>query len=251
MDSDQDPWRSDRAVKVYLLSIDNRRFFFYADESEAARREDNAAESPGTPSSGLWGRLHDRFHSLKSTLEHSESRVATWTRRTWDWLHTWAHPDESMLARLRSTRHIDLHHPASRSVGEVRALWGDYLTHRWWRHLLWLALNSVIAPFTVLFALLPGPNLIGYWFAYRAIHHALIVWGIRRARRGRIWIELHPMSSLDRPVERDEGGRAKHAALDGEATLLDEHVAWSESTRVAQAATPAPGESTTAGPEEL
>jgi hypothetical protein len=242
-------------VKIYLLSIDQRRCFFYADESEAAREADDGAGSTGEASSGLWGRLHDRYDQLKSAWEHSESRVARWTRRTWDWLHSYSHPDESMLVRLRSTHRIDLHYPASRSGDEVRALWGDYLNHRWWRHLLWLSVNSVIAPFTVLFAILPGPNVIGYWFAYRAIHHALIVWGIRRMRRGRVRTELHPLASLDRPIERDEDGKAKHDALDGEALQLDEHVAWSESESSGMAradgrpATAGPGKSSDAGSE--
>ena len=92
-----------------------------------------------------------------------------------------------------------------------------------------MSLNTLIAPFTVLFAILPGPNVIGYWFAYRAIHHTLIVWGLRRVRTARIPIELHPVASLDRPIEHDDAGKAKHAALDGEAALLDEHVTWTES----------------------
>jgi Mitochondrial K+-H+ exchange-related len=216
-------------VKIYLLSIDKRRCFFYADESEASLDEGDGPRSSGPPPTGLRGRLLDRYHRMRSAWEHSESRVARWTRRTWDWLHTWSHPDESMLVRLRSAHRIDLHHPASRSSDEVRALWGGYLNHRWWRHLLWMTLNSVIAPFTVLFAILPGPNVIGYWFAYRAIHHTLIVWGLRRVRSGRIPIEFHPLASLDRPIEVNEAGEAKHAALDGEATLLEEHVAWTES----------------------
>ncbi len=135
-----------------------------------------------------------------------------------------------MLVRLRSARRIDLHHPASRTATEVRALWADYLNHRWWRHLLWMTANGLVAPFALATLwILPGPNLIGYWFAYRAIHHSLIVWGIRRVRKARIQIELHPIASLDRPIERNDEGKAKHAALDGDATELDEHVAWSES----------------------
>jgi hypothetical protein len=93
-----------------------------------------------------------------------------------------------------------------------------------------MSANAIVAPPGLLILwLLPGPNVIGYWFAYRAIHHALIVWGIRRLRRGGVPIELHPLTSLDRPIERDEEGKAKHAALDGEAPGLDEHVAWTES----------------------
>jgi hypothetical protein len=216
-------------VKIYLLSIDNRRFFFYADESEASTDPGDAAGSAGQASSGLWSRLHDRLQKLLSDWEHSESGVVLWTRRVWRWLHSWAHPDESMLVRLRSARRIDLHHPASRQEGEVRDLWAHYLSHRWRRHLAWLSVNSVIAPFTVLFAPLPGPNVIGYWFAYRAIHHGLIVWGIRRLRRDRVPLELHSLTSLDRPIERDEDGKAKHEALNGAAALLDDHIAWSES----------------------
>src|SRR5262249_40718301 len=154
-----------------------------ADESEAEREEGDGSGAASPVSSGLWDWLQDRYERLKSAWEHSEARIAVWTRRTWVWLHSWAHPDESMLVRLRSARRIELHHPASRTDAEVRALWRDYLNHRWWRHLLWLSLNSIIAPFTLLLVPLPGPNVIGYWFAYRAIHHALIVWGIRGVRR--------------------------------------------------------------------
>jgi len=216
-------------VKIYLLSIDNRRFFFYADESEAEREEDDGLGSASSGSSGQSSWLLDRYERLKAAWERSEARVAVWTRQAWNWLHSWTHPDESMLVRLRSARRIELHHPASRHSAEVAVLWRDYLNHRWWRHLLWLSVNSVVAPFTLLLAPLPGPNVIGYWFTYRAIHHALVVWGIRRVRRGRIPIDFHPRTSLDRPIERDDQGSARHAALDGAATQLDEHVAWSES----------------------
>jgi hypothetical protein len=88
--------------------------------------------------------------------------------------------------------------------------------------------NAILAPFTWLLAILPGPNVVGYWFTYRAIHHALIVLGIRRVQGDRATIELCPREELDRPIERDENGRATHAALDGEAARLDEHVAWTE-----------------------
>ena len=228
-DGGRDRRISDRAVKIYLLSIDNRRFFFYADESEAEREEGDGPGAASPRTSGLWGWLHDHYERFKSAWERSEARVAVWTRRAWDWAHSWTHPDESMLVRLRSARRLELHHPASRHGPEVSVLWRDYLNHRWWRHLLWLSVNSIVAPFTLLLVPLPGPNVIGYWFTYRAIHHALIVWGIRRVRKGRIPLDLYPLTSLDRPIERDDTGKAKHAALDGDAAQLDEHVAWSES----------------------
>ena len=93
-----------------------------------------------------------------------------------------------------------------------------------------MSANGLVAPPALaMLWLLPGPNVIGYWFAYRAVHHALIVWGIRRVRRGRVELELRPVAELDRPIEVDDEGKARHAALDGEAARLEEHVAWTES----------------------
>jgi hypothetical protein len=225
----RDRWVTDRIVKVYLLSIDTRRFFFYADESEPP--DDGAGPSEPGPSYAGWrGWLLDRWQRLGSTWEHSEVGAVRWTRKAWAWLHSWAHPDEAMLVRLRSARRIELHHPVSRDGAEVRTLWRDYLNHRWWRHVLWMSANGIVAPPALATLwVLPGPNVIGYWFAYRAIHHALIVWGIRRVRRGAVELTLRPLASLDRPIEVDDEGKAKHAAIDGEAPRLDEHVAWTES----------------------
>ncbi|MEJ7711591.1 MAG: hypothetical protein WKF84_17425 [Pyrinomonadaceae bacterium] len=41
-----------------------------------------------------------------------------------------------------------------------------------------------MAPIPLVLAPVPGPNVIGYWFWYRAICHALALMGIRRATCG-------------------------------------------------------------------
>ena len=152
-------------------------------------------------------------------------------RQSWDWLHTWVHPDEAMLARLWSARRIDLHYPASRTVDMVRATWLDYLGSQWWRHLVWLAVNGFIAPFAFLLFVLPGPNLIGYWFFYRAIHHSLVIWGITRVRRNKVPTEMYPVAALDLPIEHDDVGKSRHGVLTAKATRLDDHVTWHDARR--------------------
>jgi Mitochondrial K+-H+ exchange-related len=222
-------------VKIYLLLIDHARFFFYSDESEASDdRECN--EDASTPRrSGVRGWFLTRYDRFRSAWQHADSGAMHWMRQSWDWLHTWVHPDEAMLARLWSARRLDLYHPASRGGDEVVAIWNDYLLQQWRRHLVWLILNGVIAPVSVLFAILPGPNLIGYWFAYRAVHHSLVIWGIRRVRRSKIQTELHPTLALDLPVELGTDGKYAHAALVGRATGLDTHMAWHGSAHAAPA----------------
>jgi Mitochondrial K+-H+ exchange-related len=223
-------------VKIYLLLIDRERCFFYSDDSEVRDEPAAGVDAAGRKRSGIQGWLHRQLVKFKSAWQQAESGFTSWLRRVWEWLHSWSHPDEWMLARLRSAHKIELHHPVSRSSDEVRAIWQDYLAQQGRRHLVWLSVNTVIAPFSVLLWILPGPNVIGYWFAYRAIHHLLVVWGIRRVRQRTIRIELHPVSALDVPVERDEAGKARHSALDGAAELLDEHVAWMETSQPRPAA---------------
>jgi hypothetical protein len=214
-------------VKVYLLLIDDERFFFYSDIPEQSLDVGAGDGSAGALRSGVRLWLHRQYLKFKSAWQHADSGAMLWMRRTWNWLHSLAHPDEAMLARLRSARAIELHHPTSRSGDAVLTIWRGYLAAQWRRHLIWLGVNAAVAPFT-LAALwpLPGPNLIGYWFAYRAIHHALVVVGIRRVRRGEIAIELVPLAALDLPVDRDDAGKARHVALDGAAAQLEEHVTW-------------------------
>jgi Mitochondrial K+-H+ exchange-related len=213
-------------VKIYMLLIDEERFFFFADESEPKGEDGDDAASSVPPRSGARKWVHDRIAKFKAAWQDAGSGALYWMRRAWDWLHTLVRPDEPMLARLRSARRIKLHHPAAQREVDVLAKWRNYLTRQWRRHFFWLGFNAVIAPISVILAVLPGPNLIGYWFAYRAVHHMIVVWGITRAQRNLIPTELHSVKSLDRPVEQDGEGKARHVALEGVGEQLDQHVAW-------------------------
>jgi hypothetical protein len=224
-------------VKIYLLLIDHARFFFYADESAGSDDRDHSDDSLTARRTSVRGWILAKYDRFRSAWQHADSGALQWMRQLWDWLHTWTHPDEAMLARLWSARRVDLHHPATRGGDEVVAVWKDYLRQQWRRHFVWLVVNSVIAPISLLFAILPGPNLIGYWFAYRAVHHALVIWGIRRVQRNTMPTELHPIEALDLPVEVGPDGKHTHAALAGRGTGLDALMAWHGSAR------PAPAES--------
>jgi len=213
-------------VKIYWLWIDQERFFFYSDVSEESDDAAERGDSDASVHTGLGAWVYERFLKFRSAWQHADKGALHWMRAAWDWLHSLTRPDEPMLARLRPARRIDLHHPAARGTDEVRAVWQDYLKRQWWRHLLWMSVNGVIAPVSVVLAILPGPNLIGYWFAYRAIHHSLVIWGIGRVLRDKIPIELHSLEELDVPIDHDDQGAARHAALNGSAARLGDHVAW-------------------------
>jgi hypothetical protein len=106
-------------LKIYLLLLDQARFFFYSDESEASL--DNAVDDDqeARPRSGFFGWLHTRYDRFRAAWQHADSGALLWMRRSWDWLHSWARPDETMLSRLWSARRIELHHPMSGWSGQT------------------------------------------------------------------------------------------------------------------------------------
>ena len=77
----------------------------------------------------------------------------------------------------------------------------EYLVDRQRRHMIRLAINLLVSPLSVLLTPIPGPNVIGYWFVYRAICHALALIGVRRAKQGGLMTILHASEVLDRPID--------------------------------------------------
>jgi hypothetical protein len=211
-------------VKVYLLLANDEQFIFYSDESEP---DESPEESQAQPATGIRGWIEKRWNRFQIAFHESQAGAARWSRRTWERMHSLTHPDESMLVRFRSTRRINLHHPASRSKEAVEAIWQEYLTARGRKHKICLTYNALIAPAALaLLWPLPGPNLIGYWFAYRALHHWLIVRGIKSVKLGRIPIHLHPEPTLDLPIERDPHGKARHQVIEGDGHRLEDYLSW-------------------------
>lgn len=210
-------------MTIYLIWLDDKRCLFCADE--ATFQVAASVELPAGKASGARGFIANRLEPWKTSWRADQSGVVSWMRRAWEWLHTWTRPDEPMLARLWSSPGLLIRHPAKLAPDELHEIWSRYLRGQFHRHLFWMAINGLLAPPSLIFLWpLPGPNLIGYWFSYRAVHHAFASWGIRKTRRGAIPITIEPMPELDAPIELDAEGKPRHVALDGTLARLEEHL---------------------------
>lgn len=166
-------------MKVFLLRVNDERAIFYGENREEERPLfDESAET-----SGVRALLSRKYADMQRLLRESESGIGLHMRRVWEWLHRRTAPDEPLLRSLRGAEDapIELLHPADLSGAQAAELWTEYLHRRRRRSTLWLIVNLLITPITLLLAPFPGPNIIGYWFTYRAICHALALLGIRRA----------------------------------------------------------------------
>ncbi len=136
--------------------------------------------------------IERKFLHLKEKWNTSESWFIRKLRELWHWLHRNTFPDESALTRLRTTSGVEIVFSPPLSEDDAQRVWRQYLAARQKRHAWWLGFNAVIAPFTVLLGPLPGPNLIGYWFAYRTVLHTMILVGLRKTRRGKVPTAFSP-----------------------------------------------------------
>jgi hypothetical protein len=185
-------------VKVFLIPLDHSKSFFYAEDD---------ADDATLPSNrvGWRGWIERSSQRVRAALRHPNGRFLRTLQRIWDWLQRRMHPDERLLLALRRAPLIEIYHQASIPAESVQADWRGYLRRRLWRHVGWLIFDGLLAPLSAFLWVLPGPNVIGYWFAYRAVLHVLILLGIRGVLRGQVETMFHPVVELE--LNGDHPGR--------------------------------------------
>jgi K+-H+ exchange-related protein len=113
--------------------------------------------------------------------------------------------EQRLLWHLRRQQAAVAVHPddvvADAAIGVVRsALQADFEKHR-----RWLVIDGVLVALSALLILVPGPNVVGYYFAFRLVGHYFSVRGARQgldcvswtARPSDALSDLRPLVPLD------------------------------------------------------
>jgi Mitochondrial K+-H+ exchange-related len=184
---------------VYLVPIGLGRFELYTEPAD----DTAAAAAPAEPA-GLLGRtvrrLLETWHEL-ARAAHAERDVGAppgRLARGRDWLVrriAESIAEQRTLWSLRGVASALFVHPSNLSSAAAAAIRERLLTHRRRHHRWWLIANLVGVAVTAILVLLPGPNLIGYYFVYRAIGHFLSWRGARQALERIAWT-LRPEDAL-------------------------------------------------------
>lgn len=158
------------------------------------------------------GRFERWTRNGQATLLRSGRQLGPTARRVRDWLERQVEPDEPLLFGLRRADRLVVEYPNGLEAEEVVAAWRSYLRRRRYRHLVRFGLNLLASPLTLLLAPIPGPNVIGYWFVYRAGAHALILVGLQRALSGSLPTEFVPLPTPVRQITAEDWDRLAYAA---------------------------------------
>ena len=172
---------------VYLVPVGAGRFELYTEAPE-----DDAAAGE-QPTEGFWKRTMHNMHvrwdeAVRSARGSDES--AGWFARLRDKAVCRAAETVAEQRTLWSLRHFTaatLVHPSDLAdvpTAQVRdRLLNDARKH----HGFWLAIDSLLFAASGVFMLVPGPNVLAYYFAFRLVGHYLSWRGARQALERTTW----------------------------------------------------------------
>jgi hypothetical protein len=182
-------------VIVYLVPVGAGRFELYTEQ-----RDDAAPDAP-PPVEPFWRqwrhRLHERWREAVHSARHAEPSSG-WMGRVRDRAvrgvaETIA--EQRTLWSLRACTGAALVHPSDLTEETAAAARDRLLMHAGRHHGRWLMIDAALLAVSGVFVIVPGPNVLAYYFAFRVVAHYLSWRGARQALVRTAW-RLSPEPAL-------------------------------------------------------
>ena len=186
-------------MDVFVIPIGRDRYELYC---EVSTDPDAALDS--SPATGIIGTLRHRFGVLLRVAEERQHRrrdadagatlKAGPYKAVQDRIFGWLAQriaEQRLLWHLRRQTSAVAAHPQDMTFDQVLALIRRTLQRDYERHRVWLVVDTLGLIASGPVALVPGPNILAYYFAFRVVGHWL---SMRGAAQG-----LHRVSWSGRP----------------------------------------------------
>lgn len=138
--------------------------------------------------------------------------------------------EQRLLWHLRHQEEALLHLPADMTDADALRIARASLQRDADRHVRWLAVDSVLLILSAALILLPGPNVVGYYFAFRVVGHWLSWRGARNGLQQVRWQTRasEPLADLRQALDLAPNQRAHILADIAQRLCLDHLVAFVE-----------------------
>jgi hypothetical protein len=172
-------------MKVYLIPAGPDRFALYSEPTVSA--SDQAGPADG---STFWGRIRASFRRAVdegeaaneggAEIDPSKGRVRRWiTRKLAE-----AVAEQRLLWHLRHQTGATLVHPDAVPPARALEVTRSEFAADHGRHRRWCVIDAAITAITgPLFFFVPGPNIISWYFTFRAVGHFFSMRGAARGLR--------------------------------------------------------------------
>lgn len=176
-------------MDVFVIPIGVDRYELYCEAPVDAPQPDAAA-------TGIIGRIRYRFAVMLHQAEErrrggtSYPRAATRIGQLQEWIMAWVAEriaEQRLLWNLRRERSVAVFHPEDLTFDQTLTLIKRMLQRDYERHRVWLVVDSLLLIGSIALILIPGPNIIGYYFAFRVMGHWLSIRGALQGIRGVTW----------------------------------------------------------------
>jgi hypothetical protein len=200
-------------MNVFLVPVAVDRYALYCEERE------HHTPAP-VEAHGFVRRAAQHF---RDQLDEAERRGsvsdapdvrASWTTRLKTRTLRWVAEsiaEQRLLWQLRGRAAAVLHHPDDLTEPQARQLLQRSLRRDWDRHRFWLVINSLCGVASLLLVLIPGPNIVGYYFLFRIVGHYLSLRGARQGLSRTAWtlVGSPPLTALRSVVDASAVTRAE------------------------------------------
>lgn len=201
-------------MTAYLVPVGRGRFELY---SEAPEPSDAAADSGRRLRRAVHG-WHRRWHATVASARRDDprGRFARWRADIVCRLaETMA--EQRTLWALRDAADATIVYPADVDEAAARAALAAIVGRARRSHRVWLLVDTAALAASALLTLLPGPNLVAYYFAFRLVGHYLSWRGASRAQDRVRWaaapeVRLAELGALARLPRAERAGRVEAIA---------------------------------------
>jgi hypothetical protein len=176
-------------MDVFVIPIGPERYELYCEAPVEAPQL-----TPG--SSGIVGRIRYSFAVMLHQAEErrrsgaTPSRAGTRLGRLQEWIMAWVAEriaEQRLLWNLRRETAVVAFHPQDLTFEQAHTLIRRTLQRDYERHRVWLVVDSLLLIGSIALILVPGPNVVGYYFAFRVMGHWLSIRGALQGLRGVMW----------------------------------------------------------------
>jgi hypothetical protein len=226
-------------MDVYLVPVGAARYELYCEIPD----EPTAPASSTDESPGLVRRWVHRFREMIADAERERRHGAApqasrgWAgrvrARTLRWVAE-SIAEQRLLWHLRSQSDACLHFPDDLEESQAVDLLRRQLRRDFEKHRFWLAIDAIgfIACWPL--TLVPGPNLLMYYFGFRLVGHYLSLRGASNGLSGVAWRHLAsaPLAELRRLLSMTPDARESRVHAVAEMLRLEHLVSFFERSAV-------------------
>jgi Mitochondrial K+-H+ exchange-related len=199
-------------MDVFLVPVAAGRYELYCEE------HGDHAVATADPPRGFVRRAAQRFRDQIDQAERAQSASAdpprSWSGRVKARMLRWVAEsiaEQRLLWQLRGRAAARLIHPDDLTGAQAQQLLRRTLTRDWEGHRFWLLVDGVLGVASLTLVLIPGPNVIGYYFFFRIFGHYLSLRGARQGLSRTAWtVEPNAaLTTLRSVVSHAPGDRAE------------------------------------------